>query len=115
MCLHRLAFTSGCVIVFAIRYCWKVPITMRRDNSYSFICINAIAGIEIASAKSIEFKLPGLPPEKTAITNSAEVPEKLWEFMQRFEVTPGGGRETKFARRLIRLHLLMMPFDSSLP
>jgi len=70
------------------------------DNSYSFICINAIAGIEITSAKSIEFKLPGLPPERSAITNSAEVPEKLWEFMQRFEVTPGAGRETKFAQGL---------------
>jgi len=51
------------------------------DNSYSFICINAIAGIEITSAKSIEFKLPGLRPEKAAIANSAEVPEKLWEFI----------------------------------
>ncbi|OQP62314.1 anthranilate synthase [Niastella vici] len=72
------------------------------DNSYSFICINAIAGIEITSSKSIEFKLPGLPPEKTAISNSAEVPEKLWEFMQRFEVIPpdGGSRETKFAQGL---------------
>src|SRR5689334_7318939 len=72
------------------------------DNSYSFICINAIAGIEITSAKSIEFKLPGLPPEKAAITNSAEVPEKMWEFMQRFEVIPqiGNGKETKFAQGL---------------
>jgi anthranilate synthase component 1 len=70
------------------------------DNSYSFICINAIAGIEITSSKSIEFKLPGLPPEKTSINNSAEVPDKLWEFMQRFEVTPGSGRETKFAQGL---------------
>src|SRR5215213_3624478 len=34
------------------------------ENSYSFICINAIAGIEIQNKKSIEFKLPGQPPKK---------------------------------------------------
>ena len=43
------------------------------ENSYSFICINAIAGIEISSTNSIEFKLPG-QPEKVAIKNAAEVP-----------------------------------------
>src|SRR5215204_7729139 len=32
------------------------------ENSYSFIGINAIAGIEITSPKQIEFKLPGQPP-----------------------------------------------------
>src|SRR5258708_18231013 len=34
------------------------------DNSYSFICINAIGGIEITDKKSIEFKLPGQKPER---------------------------------------------------
>src|SRR5262245_33081280 len=58
------------------------------DNSYSFIGINAIAGIEISNTKNIEFKLPGLPPEKAAIANTAEVPELLWQFMQRFEAAP---------------------------
>jgi anthranilate synthase component 1 len=56
------------------------------ENSYSFICINAIGGIEISSTKSIEFKLPGSQPEKVAINNSAEVPGQLWSFMQRFDV-----------------------------
>ena len=72
------------------------------DNSYSFICINAIAGIEITSTQSIEFKLPGLPPEKADISNTAEVPQKLWEFMQRFEASPASRdcREAKFAQGL---------------
>lgn len=69
------------------------------ENSYSFICINAIAGIEISSTRNIEFKLPGLPPEKEAVKNAAEIPEKLWDFMQRFEVS-GTGRETRFAQGL---------------
>ena len=56
------------------------------DNSYSFIGINAIAGIEITSTKEIEFKLPGQKPEKTTISDVAAVPDILWDFMQRFEI-----------------------------
>jgi anthranilate synthase component 1 len=56
------------------------------DNSYSFICINAIAGIEISNTRSIEFKLPGEKPERVPVTHSAEVPGMLWDFMQRFDV-----------------------------
>ena len=58
------------------------------DNSYSFIGINAIAGIEIRNPHEIEFKLPGEKPEKTPITDVAAVPDILWNFMQRFEVKP---------------------------
>ena len=58
------------------------------DNSFSFIGINAIAGIEITSASSIEFKLPGQEPERTALTNTSQVPQLLWDFMQRFNVQP---------------------------
>ncbi|HSZ86503.1 MAG TPA: anthranilate synthase component I family protein [Puia sp.] len=56
------------------------------ENSYSFIGINAIAGIEITDIKNIEFKLPAQHPEKVAINNSNDVPRLLWEFMQRFDV-----------------------------
>ncbi|HXB43694.1 MAG TPA: anthranilate synthase component I family protein [Puia sp.] len=56
------------------------------ENSYSFICINAVAGIEISDTKNIEFKLPGLHPEKIAISNPGEVPKLLWNFMNRFDV-----------------------------
>jgi anthranilate synthase component I len=56
------------------------------ENSYSFIGINAIAGIEIRDKAVIEFKLPGQNAEKITINNSAEVPNQLWDFMQRFEI-----------------------------
>ncbi|HEV3249671.1 MAG TPA: chorismate-binding protein, partial [Puia sp.] len=56
------------------------------ENSYSFICINAVAGVEITDTKSIEFKLPNQKPERAAIKNTSEVPGLLWEFMQRFAV-----------------------------
>src|SRR6476660_7223626 len=55
------------------------------ENSWSFICINAIGGIEITSLESIEFKLPKQNPERVAIRNVTEVPELLWGFMQNFE------------------------------
>src|SRR6266567_4434419 len=58
------------------------------ENSYSFICINAIAGIEISDTRSIEFKLPGQVPEKVEIKNLSDTPRLLWEFMQRFDTTP---------------------------
>ena len=56
------------------------------ENSYTFIGINAIAGIEISNTSVLEFKMPGLPQEKIAITNPAEIPQLLWDFMQRFEI-----------------------------
>jgi len=58
------------------------------ENSYSFICINAIAGIEITDKRRIEFKLPGQPPERVAIDDLAKTPELLWGFMQRFDCPP---------------------------
>ncbi|HTI94399.1 MAG TPA: anthranilate synthase component I family protein [Puia sp.] len=58
------------------------------DNSYSFICINAIAGMEITDTRSIEFKLPGQKPERVALQNLSDTPKLLWEFMQRFDVEP---------------------------
>jgi anthranilate synthase component I len=70
------------------------------ENSYSFIGINAIAGMEISTAKSVEFKLPGQHPEKVIIKNVTEVPRLLWEFMQQFEIKKGDTKEERFAQGL---------------
>lgn len=70
------------------------------ENSYSFIGINAIAGIEISSVKSLEFKLPGRTPEKMNISEPQQVPQLLWEFMQHFDVKPSTVKEAKFAQGL---------------
>lgn len=69
------------------------------DNSYSFIGINAIAGIEITSAKSLEYKLPGQTPERLAIKHPGEVPDMIWSFMQRFDVKTTG-KEAAFGQGL---------------
>src|SRR5690349_20885403 len=69
------------------------------DNSWSFIGINAIAGMEIRSFQTIEFKLPAQKPEQLDTSNSREVPRLLFEFMNRFEVS-GDCREARFAHGL---------------
>ncbi|PWT98753.1 MAG: anthranilate synthase component I [Bacteroidetes bacterium] len=55
------------------------------ENSFSFIGINAIAGMEITDYTSIEFKLPAQKPERIPVKNPSEVPGMLWDFMQKFD------------------------------
>jgi anthranilate synthase component 1 len=70
------------------------------ENSTSFICINAIAGIEISDTRTIEFKLPGQTPEKAAIRELADTPRLLWEFMQRFDIVPAPERTVQAVQGL---------------
>ena len=70
------------------------------ENSYTFIGINAIAGIEISNKLVLEFKLPGQPAEKTAIKNPTDVPKLLWDFMHRFEVTEAAPKPINVAQGL---------------
>lgn len=70
------------------------------ENSYSFICVNAIGGIEITSSNSLEFKLPGQKPEKVTINDIMEVPELLWNFSNRFSCVKMEAKEVKFAQGL---------------
>lgn len=71
------------------------------ENSYSFICINAIGGIEIKSMKEVEWKFPYEEPEKYVLKNPVEVPDLCWNYMQRFEVsTDCGCKEARFAQGL---------------
>jgi anthranilate synthase component 1 len=70
------------------------------ENSYSFICVNAIGGIEITSTTSIEFKLPAQKPEKVAIKNIMDVPKLVWDFANRFDCKKTETKEAKFAQGL---------------
>lgn len=56
------------------------------ENSYSFIGINAIAGIEISNPKEMEYKFPNEEPKKLLIENTLNVPGELWKFMQHFHI-----------------------------
>ena len=70
------------------------------ENSYSFIGINAIAGIEITNPHEIEFKLPGNNPEKIKIDKTNTVTDHLWKFMQRFQVNEIAKKPVSIAQGL---------------
>lgn len=70
------------------------------ENSYSFIGINAVAGIEISNADAIEFKLPGMIAERIKLDKTADVPHLLWDFMQRFEVRKAAVKPVNVAQGL---------------
>jgi anthranilate synthase component 1 len=70
------------------------------ENSWSFIGVNAFAGIEIIDTQNLEFKLPGNPPQKVQIKNTQDVPGITWEFMQRFELEQTKEKEARFAQGL---------------
>ncbi len=70
------------------------------ENSYSFICINAIAGIEIGENDQLEFKMPGLKPERFAMKGSDELKSILWDFMQRFNCESLDPKNAPFAQGL---------------
>lgn len=69
------------------------------ENSFSFIAINAIGGIEVKSKGQAEAKLPNNKPEKFDIS-SQQLPDVLWAFMQRFETTTPSLPEARFAQGL---------------
>jgi anthranilate synthase component 1 len=70
------------------------------ENSYSFIGINAIAGIEISNAAFMEYKLPGAKTEKITIKKAADVPDHLWDFMNRFDIQPTEQKQVNIAQGL---------------
>ena len=70
------------------------------ENSYSFICINAIAGIEIRDDKHVEFKLPNENPERAELKGNGDLKKLLWDFMQRFETESSDPKSAQFAQGL---------------
>ena len=70
------------------------------ENSYSFIGVNAIGGIEISSEQEIEFKYPNQEPEKEKIKNVKEAPDRLWAYMQQYSLQGEVSKEASFAQGL---------------
>ncbi|MFN2457355.1 MAG: anthranilate synthase component I family protein [Chitinophagaceae bacterium] len=56
------------------------------ENSFSFICVNAIGGIEVKGSDQIEYKLPAQKPEKIFLKKGETVEEILTSFLNRFSV-----------------------------
>ncbi|HLX93279.1 MAG TPA: anthranilate synthase component I family protein [Puia sp.] len=70
------------------------------ENSFSFIGVNAIAGIEITDKKNFEFKLPGKKPERLQIVTSKQVTGYLWDFMNHFEIEMSDEKAVKSSQGL---------------
>ncbi|MFN4316262.1 MAG: anthranilate synthase component I family protein [Chitinophagaceae bacterium] len=70
------------------------------ENSYSFICVNAMAGMEIKGMDELEFKLPARNPERRQIPVPDKVPDMLFEFMNQFEAIPVKDTAARFAQGL---------------
>ncbi len=69
------------------------------ENSFSFIAINAIGGIEISSDNKVEYKYPGMLPQQISLGEDASVPDLVWSYMQGYNVE-AGEKQLKFAQGL---------------
>ena len=70
------------------------------ENSYSIIGVNAIGGIEISSLNEIEYKYPNQEPEKETIQDVHAAPDRIWAYMQQYEMQPNEQKEAAFAQGL---------------
>ena len=70
------------------------------ENSYSFIGVNAIGGIEISSLNEIEYKYPKQEPQKETIQHVQDAPERIWAYMQHFDIASSTEKEAAFAQGL---------------
>ncbi len=57
------------------------------ENSYSFICVMPIAGIEVTTSDTFEFKYPNETVIRKKLSGKAEVVTELNGFLQRFKPT----------------------------
>lgn len=69
------------------------------ENSYSFIGVNAIGGIEISSMNEIEYKYPNQEPIKETILDVQAAPDRIWAYMQEYAMT-SSTKEAQFAQGL---------------
>ncbi|TAF53060.1 MAG: anthranilate synthase component I family protein [Sphingobacteriia bacterium] len=67
------------------------------SNSYSFICVNAIGGIEVQADGQLEQKFPGEAPEKLAWPKDRLLSDVLWDYMQAYETPTTTLPETGFS------------------
>ena len=69
------------------------------ENSYSFIAVNAIGGIEISSMTEIEYKYPNQDPIRETIQDVQAAPDRLWAYMQEYSFT-SSTKEARFSQGL---------------
>lgn len=70
------------------------------ENCWSFIGVNAIGGIEIASDEKVEMKLPGKTAASIPINKDESIASVLNNFMLGFDVEPSYDKVAVFAQGL---------------
>jgi len=71
------------------------------QDNWSFICIQAIAGIELVDQKNLEYKLPGEQPVVLQLSDQkGDLPEQIRSFMSRFDPIRTGSKEEIYAQGL---------------
>jgi anthranilate synthase component 1 len=68
------------------------------ENSFSFICVQPVAGIEVSTTDAFEFKYPNEPVIRKKLTGKKEVVGELNSFLQRFQ--PSNKSEISVAQGL---------------
>lgn len=71
------------------------------QDNWSFICIQAIAGIELINQQTIEYKLPGEKPVHLSLKEEkGELPQIIREFISWFNPIRTGEKEEAYAQGL---------------
>ncbi|MFV0606856.1 MAG: anthranilate synthase component I family protein [Niabella sp.] len=70
------------------------------DNSWSFIGVNAIAGVEITTGDTIELKLPGQTAQRVLLNKEQKIADVLNNFLEQFEISGADEKEAGFAQGL---------------
>ncbi len=70
------------------------------ENSYTFIGINAIAGIEIRNMQEIEYKFPSEEPKKIPVNKTEGIAKEIWGFMQNFNIAEPADMPVNMAQGL---------------
>lgn len=68
------------------------------ENSFSFIAINAIGGMEINADRKVEYKYPLEAPVEISL-GTEQVPDLIWQYMQGYEML-STGKEMGYAQGL---------------
>ena len=70
------------------------------ENSWSFIGVNAVGGIEITTDETVEMKLPGQTAQTIALGEKTAITDVLNDFMQQFEIATSNHKVAAYAQGL---------------
>lgn len=70
------------------------------EDSWSFICVNAIGGIEVRTNREVEIKLPGRNENTFFIANGQSIVDIFNDFLSYFSIDPSDSPNAEYAQGL---------------